>query len=447
MPSCLRVAVAAVALAACQRQPERRQEDVPAAAPRPDPAPVAPAAPSVAPPLPVASPPADAEVLTGIAPDPKAIVYVKRLTPGTGERPGRNDTVAINMNGWRVTGETFLSTRTRRRPVQQSLAMLAPGFSAAVQSMRPGERAMIWVPPTLGSLGEPMAKPETTVYEVELVSFEASPPTPPDVAAPPSDAERRPSGLITRVVKPGTGTTRPHYYDGVVFHYSAWDATGRMFDSSELRKRPQQTFGFREWAGIEEALTLMVVGERRRVWIPPALADTSLPGLPPGVLCYELELLEIAPMKAPPPVPDDLLKRPADATITPGGVAYRVLTPGTGTVRPAPSDRVKVHFSGWRLDGRLFDSSVVIGAPAEYIVGKLIPGWVDVLQQMTAGQKVRMWIPSELAFRGEPGRPSGTLVFDLELIEIVPPAPPKETAPAQLVAPPKQPPQPPVPAP
>jgi FKBP-type peptidyl-prolyl cis-trans isomerase len=94
-----------------------------------------PRAPQIKPPLPVAKPPPDAETLTGVEGAPTAVIYVKRLTPGTGANPQRNDTVSINFTGWRTTGETFLSTTVRKRPVQQSLARLAPGFAAAVVSM------------------------------------------------------------------------------------------------------------------------------------------------------------------------------------------------------------------------------------------------------------------------------------------------------------------------
>lgn len=411
--------LAALAGVACQRTPTKKD---PQAEPAPTgvgsaPAPT-PARQQAKPPLPVDKPPPDAERLSGIAGATSATVFVKRLQAGNGARPGRNDTVSVNMNGWRLNGDTFLTTRSRNRPVQQSLALLAPGFAAAVQTMQIGERAMIWVPPELGYMGEPQSRPETTVYEVELVSFEAAPPTPPDVAAPAPGAIRSPSGLASMVVKPGTGSERPRSFDGVVYHYTAWDSTGRMFDSSEMRKRPKPSWGFHEWEGIEEALTLMVVGERRRVWIPERLADASLPGLPRGLLTYDLELLEIKPMTAPPPAPPDVAAAPADAKKTPLGVAYKVITPGKGTVHPKPDDVVRVNYAGWRSNGRLFDSSLVRGMPAELPVNRLVRGWSDGLQTMVEGETTRFWIPQELAYNGEPGRPMGTLVIDVELLGI-----------------------------
>jgi peptidylprolyl isomerase len=66
----------------------------------------------------------------------------------------------------------------------------------------------------------------------------------------------------------------------------------------------------------------------------------------------------------------------------------------------------------------MFDSSIVKGEPMELSLEQVIPGWVEGIQLMTEGEKVRFWIPQKLAYKGEPGMPSGTLVFDVELIKI-----------------------------
>jgi peptidylprolyl isomerase len=73
----------------------------------------------------------------------------------------------------------------------------------------------------------------------------------------------------------------------------------------------------------------------------------------------------------------------------------------------------------------MFDSSIIVGEPAEVPLDAVIAGWTDGLQAMSVGDRVRFWIPEELAYKGAPGKPSGMLVFDVELIEIKPPdAPP-----------------------
>ncbi len=126
--------------------------------------------------------------------------------------------------------------------------------------------------------------------------------------------------------------------------------------------------------------------------------------------------------------PADVNAIPADAQTTATGLASNVLQAGTGTESPAAADTVSVHYSGWTTDGQLFDSSVQRGQPASFPLNGVIKGWTEGLQLMVAGEKRRFWIPAELAY-GENaggGRPSGLLVFDVELLEIQKaPEPPK----------------------
>jgi peptidylprolyl isomerase len=66
----------------------------------------------------------------------------------------------------------------------------------------------------------------------------------------------------------------------------------------------------------------------------------------------------------------------------------------------------------------MFDSSVARGKPLVYPLGKLIPGWIEGMQMMTVGEKRRLWVPGNLAYDGVPRRPHGTLVFDVELLDV-----------------------------
>ena len=100
------------------------------------------------------------------------------------------------------------------------------------------------------------------------------------------------------------------------------------------------------------------------------------------------------------------------------GLAYKVLRAGSGKKHPDPASRVRVHYSGWTTDGKLFDSSVSRGEPAEFPLTGVIRGWQEVLQQMVEGDRVRVWIPEALAYRGERGKPQGMLVFEIELLNI-----------------------------
>ena len=107
---------------------------------------------------------------------------------------------------------------------------------------------------------------------------------------------------------------------------------------------------------------------------------------------------------------------------TESGLQYKVVTEGKG-VKPTAEDKVKVHYKGTLLDGKVFDSSIERGEPAEFGVGQVIKGWTEGLQLMPVGSKYTFWIPSDLAY-GERGagqdiKPNSVLVFEVELLEIV----------------------------
>ena len=241
-------------------------------------------------------------------------------------------------------------------------------------------------------------------------------PAPPDVAAPPDDAQKTASGLATKVITPGTGTEKPKLTDQVTVHYTGWTTNGVMFDSSYARGRTSTFPLSRVIPGWSETVQLMVVGEKRRAWIPEALAYKGAEGKPKGMLVFDVELVNITSM---PDVPPDVAKVPADAKRTSSRLAWKELKPGTGTIHPKSYQTVTVHYSGWTTDGKLFDSSVVRGQPTSFPLDNVIPGWTEGLQLMVEGQKCRFWIPEDLAYKGESGKPGGMLVFDVELIKIV----------------------------
>ena len=107
---------------------------------------------------------------------------------------------------------------------------------------------------------------------------------------------------------------------------------------------------------------------------------------------------------------------------TASGLQYTILKEGTGP-KPGPTDKVKVHYHGTLIDGRVFDSSVDRGQPIELSVNGVIPGWTEALQLMPVGSKWKLFIPSNLAYgdqqAGELIAPGSTLIFDVELLDIV----------------------------
>jgi peptidylprolyl isomerase len=286
-----------------------------------------------------------------------------------------------------------------------------PGVSAQASAAAPASAAAA---PAATPSAEPPPAPAPPPQPAGI-------PAPDDVAAAPKDAKVTPSGLATKVLTPGKGKDHPKDSDRVKVDYTGWTTDGKMFDSSVARGQPT-TFGVGEVIpGWTEALKLMVAGEKRRLWIPAKLAYGEHPqmgGAPSGNLVFDVSLIDIL---SAPKTPDDVKAPPANAKKTASGLAYRVLTPGTGKVHPTATSRVTVHYSGWTTDGKMFDSSVARGEPATFPLNGVVKGWTEGVQLMVVGEKTRFWLPPALGYGDKPqrpGAPSGMLVFDIELLNI-----------------------------
>lgn len=115
-------------------------------------------------------------------------------------------------------------------------------------------------------------------------------------------------------------------------------------------------------------------------------------------------------------------KKPGVVT-TASGLQYQVITEGKGP-KPTVNDVVTAHYKGTLLDGKTFDSSYDRGEPANFPLSQMVPGWQEGIPLMPVGSKYRFWIPSKLAY-GEQGAgpigPNATIVFEVELLDIVKP--------------------------
>jgi peptidylprolyl isomerase len=241
---------------------------------------------------------------------------------------------------------------------------------------------------------------------------------PADVAAAPADAQKTASGLAWKVLKAGSGD-KPSSAATVEVHYTGWTTDGKMFDSSRKRGKTASFPLNRVIAGWTEGLQLMQKGETARFWIPVELAYNNRPGKPAGMLVFDVELIDFSEPPPPPETPADVAAPPADAQTTKSGLAWKVLKEGKADgKKPTAESRVQVNYSGWTTDGKMFDSSVTRGRPATFPLSGVIPGWTEGVQLMKEGEKTRLWIPEELAYKGRPGAPQGMLVFDIELLKV-----------------------------
>lgn len=348
----------------------------------------------------------------------------KVLSKGSGSaHPAAADTVTVHYSGWTTDGKLFDSSVKRGEPTSFPLNGVIKGWTEGVQLMVEGEKRRFWIPADLAYGENPGGgRPGgTLVFDIELLSIKKAPKAP-ELTAP-ADAEKLPSGVSVKTLVKGTGTQSPKIEDTVKLRISLWSPSGELLQSTDEDGRPAELpLDKLRIGGLPDAIKTMVAGEKKVAWIPAAVAfgGNLPPGAPAGGIVVEVELLSFKEGVPPPPVPADVAAVPADAEKTTSGLASKVLTKGSGKEHPKATDRVTVHYSGWTLDGKLFDSSVTRGEPSTFGLNQVIAGWTEGVQLMVKGEKRRFWIPAGLAYGENPGggRPGGMLVFDIELFEI-----------------------------
>ncbi|MCP3961737.1 MAG: peptidylprolyl isomerase [bacterium] len=117
-------------------------------------------------------------------------------------------------------------------------------------------------------------------------------------------------------------------------------------------------------------------------------------------------------------VPEDLAAPPADAERSASGLAWKVLTPGTGDKPADANDRVAVHFTGWTAAGVEFQTTVGQEKPAVFKLQEVFPGWREAMQLMVIGEERRLWIPERLGPPNPKSGRRGDAVFDVRMVAI-----------------------------
>lgn len=250
---------------------------------------VAQAPPPAAPALQENAPPADAiRTATGLA--------YQVIHPGQeGAHPGEKGFVLVHFSGWDATGKPFANTRANGEPTYLNLERIMPGMRESLQAMTVAEVRRVWIPENLAFAGA-KGKPSGSVrMDLELVEIPPPPSqAPEDVAAPGAGAQLLGSGMAFKILRPGTGKVHPTYSSTVSVHYTGWTTDGKLFDTS-IPKGTSVPLQLKQTIkGWVEGLPLMVVGERRRFWIPQKLAYRGQDGMPKGMLVFDIELVGIS---------------------------------------------------------------------------------------------------------------------------------------------------------
>lgn len=243
-----------------------------------------------------------------------------------------------------------------------------------------------------------------------------------------------PSGLQYMVLSEGpAGGYSPKAEDIVDVQYVGTLTDGMEFDSSIKRGAAARFPLDQVIPGWTEGVQLMSEGDKFRFFIPPELAYGSVgtPGGPIGpneALIFDVELVKVSSPERNLAAAKKFLDengRKSGVRSTASGLQYQVLAEGpAGGRKPTDVNKVSVHYEGRLVDGTVFDSSYDRGAPIEFPLASVIPGWTEGVQLMSEGDKFRFFIPPALAYgeRGTPGGPIGpneALIFEVELLKVV----------------------------
>lgn len=302
---------------------------------------------------------------------------------------------------------------------------VSKGLEEGIQFLHKGDSAVLVMKPELLTGGNTSAKiPANTSakYVVKFIDITEAP-KPFDVKG--KDTVTTPSGLKYIITTQGTGGA-PKSGDKIQAHYTGFFANGKIFDSSVERGQP---FSFAPGKGQvikgwDEAFSILNKGAKARLVIPFQLAYGEA-GRPPQIpakstLIFDVELVDIIPGIAAKPY--DISGK--EKIKTPSGLEYVIVQKGTGK-KVEGGKMIKLHYTGYFEDGKIFDSSVERGEPAQFPVGTggLIKGFEEGLMLMSVGDKYHLMIPYTIAY-GEQGfqgaiPPKANLIFDVEIIDIM----------------------------
>jgi peptidylprolyl isomerase len=347
---------------------------------------------------------------------------------GTGIQPQNGDKVKVHYTGKLTNDTVFDSSIPRGEPFEFKLGagLVIKGWDEALLLLHVGDKATLKLTPELGYGVQANGKipaNSTLIFDVELVAVTEGI-RPYNVKG--KDTITTASGLKYMMVALNKEGEKVMAGTNVTANYSAFFLDGKMFDSSLERNQPlKANMGKNQlFPGLEEALLLLKKGEKARFIIPSKLAfgDKGAGPIPANTdIVFDVEITEI--QKAIVPALYDI--KGLEAKKTASGITYYEVLKSGNPVKAEAGKTVKVNYSGYLADGKLFDSSVERGGqPIEFPLGqaKVIAGWEEGIALMHVGDKFRLVIPYFLAY-GEQGRApvipaKADLTFDVELMDV-----------------------------
>ncbi len=215
------------------------------------------------------------------------------------QKPDANDYVAMHYTLWTPSGGQIETSQGKNVPVNVLMEKLAPGWLEGLQLMTGGEKRRLWIPANLAPQNSKKGPKGAVICDIELLGVRSIPDLSPRHMRPPPDAHKTRFGALTSVVEAGEGTEKASSGVGALVNYTMWTAVdGRVFDSTIMRDRPTFFPYEKVMPAFADVLKLMVVGEKRLIWIPANVANGQWVGSPNGPLIFEAELLQIMDQEA-----------------------------------------------------------------------------------------------------------------------------------------------------
>ncbi|MBN8697396.1 MAG: FKBP-type peptidyl-prolyl cis-trans isomerase [Bacteroidetes bacterium] len=346
---------------------------------------------------------------------------------GNGKRPQIGDKVKVHYTGKLLNDTVFDSSVKRGQPFEFKLGagQVIKGWDEAFQLLDVGDKATIKLPADIAYGNRAMGSipPNSTlIFDVELIDFKEG--------VRPWDAKGKDtittaSGLKYIIIKENKAGEQVKAGAQATVHYSGYFKDGKMFDSSVERGQPFKVKVGKGQVikGWDEGLALLRKGEKAKLFIPYQLGygEQGYGPIPAKAeLIFDVEIVDV--QEAMVPVLYDVSKLEAKKTAS--GLSYYEVKRSGSTVKAEAGKTVKVHYSGYLADGKMFDSSIERGEPIEFPLGQgmVIPGWEEGIALMNVGDKLRLVIPYYLAY-GEQGREpiipaKADLTFDVELVDV-----------------------------